>query len=160
MINQVTRKEVEDFFISLSNETGNLISNLKLQKLLYYTQAWHLARFEERLFDNSFQAWVHGPVLPDSYHNYKKFRWKPIDVEVDEGYHNEFLENLDGEQVEIIRDVVNEYFGESAYELELMTHKEEPWILARAGVDPDEASENIIEDEWMIEYYGRFLSDG
>ena len=161
MIKQVTRKEVEDFFISLSNETGNLISNLKLQKLLYYAQAWHLAKFKKRLFDDSFQAWVHGPVLPGSYHDYKQFRWKPINVEnLEESFHTSFMENLSDEQSEIMRDVVVEYFGENAYELELMTHKEYPWLMARNGMPIDEPSENVIEDQWMIDYYGKFLSNG
>ena len=154
---RVTTNEAVNFFISLSNETGNLLSNLKLQKLLYYLQSWHLAKFEKKLFTGDFQAWVHGPVLPAVYQDFKHFKWNPIDKDVENGYYKTFLNELTEEQCEIIKDVVRQYFGESAYELELMTHREDPWIKARKGLSNDEPSENLIETQWMIDYYKQFL---
>ncbi len=156
----VSHHDVSRFFIGLSNETGSFISNLKLQKLLYYAQAWHLARFGKRLFEGEFQAWVHGPVLPESYREFKEFGWKPILLDVNESYHQEFFQKLTKDQSEILEEVIDEYFGETGFELERMTHLEMPWQKARIGLSSDTPSENVIRDEWMIDYYSRFLTGG
>ena len=60
--------EVARYFLSLTDEdAGELISNLKLQKLLYYAQGFHLAIFGGPLFPESIEAWQHGPVVPEVY---------------------------------------------------------------------------------------------
>src|SRR5260221_3271487 len=74
--------DVADYFIRLANETGSFISNLKLQKLVYYAQAWHLGIKGAPLFQEDFQAWVHGPVIPELYQKYKSFAWQPIVTDV------------------------------------------------------------------------------
>lgn len=150
---------IADYFIALSNETQNLITNLKLQKLMYYAQAWHLAITEDRLFDEEFQAWVHGPVLAKLYNDYKSFKWNPIQREdLSEGISAQIREKInDEETLEILDDVVDEYFGLSAYELERLTHLEEPWLKARNGIPKDTPSNAIIKDEWIIDYYKRYL---
>lgn len=56
----------------------DFITNLKLQKLLYYSQAWHLAIYDEPLFQDRIEAWVHGPVVPSVFREYRSFRWSPI----------------------------------------------------------------------------------
>ena len=73
--------DVANFFINLANETGSYISNLKLQKLVYYAQAWYLALYNDSLFPEDFQAWIHGPVIPVLYAKYKVFQWQPIILE-------------------------------------------------------------------------------
>ena len=137
---------VADYFIWLANETGSFISNLKLQKLVYYAQAWHLALHENPLFQEDFEAWVHGPVIPTLYQKYKVFGWQPI------------LEDAKPELPEEIREFLNEvaqeYFACDAYELEQMTHAEAPWNRAREDLPPDAPSNAVIEKEWMKEYYG------
>ncbi len=70
--------EIADYFIWLANNTGSFISNLKLQKLVYYAQAWYLAIHDQPLFNEEFEAWIHGPVIPVLYQKYKTFSWKPI----------------------------------------------------------------------------------
>lgn len=162
MIKKSTYRNLANYFISLSNETGNLISNLKLQKLLYYAQAWHVAFFEERLLDGEFQAWVHGPVLPEAFAAYRKFGWKPI---INDDLNKDFIDYFCNEivtpkQCELLNDVVDEYFGLTAYELEKLTHSENPWIKARANLAPDTPSENIITVESMIMYYQQFVVRG
>lgn len=137
---------VADYFIHLANETGSFVSNLKLQKLVYYAQAWHLAFFEEPLFTEDFEAWVHGPVVPDLYHHYKEFGWQPIIEDVDP--------ELPPDAYEFLGDVADEYFGCDAYELERMTHVEDPWLRARDSLPMDVPSNEVIQKEWMQEYYG------
>lgn len=137
--------EVAKYFIRLAHETGSFISNLKLQKLVYYAQAWHLALFEQPLFNEDFEAWIHGPVVPELYHYYKKFGWRPIDEAADP--------QLPDEIRDFLSEVVEEYFACDAYELEQMTHLEDPWNRARGGLPPDVPSNQVILKEWMQEYY-------
>lgn len=162
MPNQTTHNNLANYFISLSNETGNLISNLKLQKLLYYAQAWHLAYFGERVIDGDFQAWIHGPVMPEAYREFRNFGWKPIE---NDGLNQDFIDHfcndvVEPEQCVLLNDVVDEYFGLTAYQLEKLTHSEDPWIIARGDLPPDTPSENIISDESMIAYYQQFVVRG
>ena len=139
--------DVADFFIQKANKTGSFISNLKLQKLVYYAQAWHLGIHGTPLFDEDFEAWIHGPVIPSLYQEYKIFRWEPIKKEVTTVPPKEFIEFLE--------EVSEEYFSCDAYELEQMTHAEDPWLIARKGIAADIPSNKIIEKEWMKEYYGK-----
>lgn len=90
----LTCYNVADFFIHLANETGSYISNLKLQKLVYYAQAWHLAIYATPLFEEDFEAWVHSPVIPALYREYKSFGWQPILKDVQKP---ELTENIAGQ---------------------------------------------------------------
>ncbi|PSR22404.1 MAG: hypothetical protein C7B43_20775 [Sulfobacillus benefaciens] len=156
---QINYRDIADYFIALSNVTGNLVSNLKLQKLMYYAQAWHLALYGHRLFDGEFEAWIHGPVLPVLYRDYKQFGWKPIEREDLNDASVKHLENKFGEKLlSFLSEIVEEYFGLTAYELERLTHKEEPWQRARRGFSADEPCHRIIADEWMKKYYKQFIS--
>ncbi|MBK8483153.1 MAG: DUF4065 domain-containing protein [Saprospiraceae bacterium] len=156
-MNKVTHQDISNYFISLANDSGSFISNLKLQKLLYYAQAWHLAKFKERQFEGEFQAWIHGPVLPESYQEFRQFHWKPILKDVDKNFHKQFSASLNPEHAEMLFNVVNEYFGQEGYTLEKLTHNEDPWKLARIGLSDDEPSNNIIQIDWMINYYSKYL---
>ncbi len=162
MVKKTTYNFLVDYFIGLSNETGNLISNLKLQKLLYYAQAWHLAYFGDRLIEGDFQAWVHGPVLPEAYREYRNFGWRPIEREdLDQRYIDNFCDKIvSKEQCELLVDIVDEYFGLSGFELERLTHSEDPWKMARADLPMDAPSENVITDQSMIDYYQQFVVNG
>jgi len=138
--------DVAEFFIHLANETGSYISNLKLQKLVYYAQAWHLALYNEPLFEEDFEAWVHGPVIPALYQKYKKFSWKPIQEEVEEP-------DIPEDILDFLGEVVKVYFGCDAYYLERMTHQENPWIQARGSLLKDDICDEIITKESMREYF-------
>lgn len=108
--------------ISLSNpEIGDGISNLKLQKLLYYCQGVYLALNNEPLFDEEIEAWQYGPVVPPVYHEYKDCGSQYIPslstAEIE----------MKAEDFEIIKEVY-EVFGQfSALKLMEMTHNENPW---------------------------------
>lgn len=127
---------VADYFIWLANDTGSFISNLKLQKLVYYAQAWYLAIHDKPLFDEDFEAWIHGPVIPELYKEYCGFKWKPILKEVEEPKFTE-------EVKQFLDEVTDVYFGLDAYELEQMTHLEAPWIEAR-GAKPTDAVMRLL----------------
>lgn len=138
--------DVADYFIGLANETGSFVSNLKLQKLVYYAQAWHLALYDRPLFPEEFEAWVHGPVIPALYEQYKSFGWRPILVDV--------APELPDDVVQFLAQVADEYFACDAYELEQMAHAEAPWNWARGDLPPDAPSDRMIQKAWMQEYYG------
>jgi uncharacterized phage-associated protein len=141
-----TAAAIADYFIWLANETGSYISNLKLQKLVYYAQAWYLAIYEQPLFDEDFEAWVHGPVIPDLYQKYKSFGWKPILKDVEPPVFSEEIQGFLEELTEV-------YFGCDAFELEQMTHREDPWIEARGNLPLDVPCNAMISKESMREYY-------
>ena len=114
--------DVAKYFVSLvDEEAGDSISNLKLQKLLYYAQGGFLAFYDKPLFPEAIKAWAHGPVVPQVYHEYKLFGAGPILVErVD-------LENYPSEVREVL-DEVNSVYGQfTAGKLRAMTHQEPPW---------------------------------
>jgi uncharacterized phage-associated protein len=66
------------------NQRGDTVSHKKLQKLLYYVEAWNLVHLDSPLLDEDFEAWVHGPVVPELYHVLKEFGFNDIKVVNDE----------------------------------------------------------------------------
>jgi uncharacterized phage-associated protein len=124
----------------------NDVSNLKLQKLLYYTQAWNLAFSKQPLFEDVCEAWVHGPVVAHVFGDYKANRWAPITE-------SSAARVEDVETIAHIDAVLDAYGGFRATELERLTHQESPWIEARKGLAPDEPSRNPISIVKMQEYY-------
>jgi uncharacterized phage-associated protein len=149
---------ISDYFISVANETQTPITNLKLQKLVYYSQAWSLALLGKELIAEDFQAWVHGPVLPALYAEYKEFGWKPIYREELNGVSaQQILDRLHEDFRNVLLDVEHEHFGMTAYALETQTHNEDPWIISRQGIADDAPCDFIIPKKMMQDYYSRFV---
>ena len=121
--------DVARYFLSLSDEeAGDTISNLKLQKLLYYAQGFHLAVFGSPVFNDRIEAWTHGPVVPDSYHAYKAFGAGAISARDD------FDPMTIDEATRVLLDEVHDVYGQySAWKLRNMTHAETPWVEAYAS---------------------------
>jgi uncharacterized phage-associated protein len=137
-------------------------SQLKLQKLVYYSEGWHLAYFGHPLIDENFEAWVHGPAVRSLWDYYKgrgdyftPFRLKPEPAERIRDY---FRRLLRPEQLELINDVLKEYGDKSAYHLESLSHSETPWREARNGHAQSEHSEAVISKETMKKYYQSILA--
>lgn len=98
----------------------NELSPLKLQKLLFYSQAWYAANKDERLFEDDILAWKHGPVIEDVYHEYKEYGSQDLkQIKVDAKRNASLAKDL--------RSVLEVYGNMSAYELVARTHKEEVW---------------------------------
>jgi uncharacterized phage-associated protein len=118
----MTAHEVAKFFVSLvDEEAGDSISNLKVQKLLYYAQGFHLAVYGTPLFPEAIKAWAHGPVVPQVYHMYKQHGPCSIPVEpVDSAAYSAQVR-------ELLLEVWNVYGQFTASKLETMTHDEPPW---------------------------------
>lgn len=107
------------------------ISNLKLQKLLYYAQGMHLAYYDERLFEAPILAWSYGPVVESVYNQYKQFEAQGI---TDFAFP---VENFTPEEEDTLQ-FTQDAFGQfSAWKLVDMTHNEMPWkSTPRGGVIP------------------------
>lgn len=115
--------DVAEYFLCLVDEdAGDNISNLKLQKLLYYAQGFHLALNNKPLFDDSIKAWAHGPVVSKVYGEYKQYGAGAIPLPKDVTF---------SRYTKDVRDFLGEIykvFGQfSAWRLREMTHKEPPW---------------------------------
>lgn len=138
--------KISDFLLIECRNRGDVLTNLKLQKLLYYAQAWYLVNYDNSLFTEDFQAWVHGPVLVSEYQRFKRFKWKPITEELS-------LPSLNPNVVKHLSEIIDIFGVETAVALELMTHNETPWRDARKGVPEDQNSSRIISKESMKSFY-------
>lgn len=146
-----------DYLILSACEAGETLSNLKLQKLLYYSQAWHLAIREEPLFSGKFQAWIHGPVNRVIYDRFfaTKSLYSPIlpsDV-----INTNPVAALSDSQKTLIDSVLEVYMPFTGTQLEEMTHGEAPWINARKGFSASQRCEKEIDEDSMKEFYSKQL---
>lgn len=134
------------------------MSHLKLQKLLYYVQAMHLAYFDQPLIEDDFEAWVHGPVSRKVFSSIKDHSVLYDEVQ----YTNDGIEpfpdtllkqDLTTEQLELVDEVLSEFGKLSSLQLEGLTHSESPWMGARVGYAAADRCNVIIPKETMRNYY-------
>ena len=140
------------FLCHIDRDAGDSITHLKLQKLLYYAQAWSMVLSGKSLFEDDFEAWSHGPVLPGIYNKFKPFGFEALPS-------CDCVNNIE-EDVENILDEVQRVYGEkSARYLEELTHHEAPWIEARNGLPLEVRCSNIILKENMLRFYSEMLQE-
>jgi len=145
-----TASDIAKYMIASFQKRNNEISNLKLQKLLYYAQAWHLALYDAPLFNDKIEAWVHGPVVRGVFREYKEFGWHPLSVQS--------ANRIFSDEVNChLKEVIRAYGKFDAVVLERMTHREAPWRDARGNLAPDEPSNRAITPEAMKKFYGARL---
>lgn len=139
--------DVARYFLAKSDpEIGELISHLKLQKLCYYAQGFHLALYGDPLFAESIEAWTHGPVVPAVWREYKDYRGEPIPAPAD------FDPSIySDDEKELLDEVYSVYGQYSAWKLRNMTHEEAPWIAAHG------AGGGVISRESMSEFFKTLL---
>ena len=125
------------------------LSTMKLQKLVYYSQAWSLV-WDDLLFSERIEAWANGPVVPELYAAHAS-RYKINANFIKSGESSK----LNDPQKETINTVVEFYGDKSAQWLSDLTHSEQPWITARIGLLDGERGNSEITHVSMAEYYGR-----
>jgi len=126
---------------------------MKLQKLVYYCQAWSLVWDEKPLFPEKIEAWANGPVVRELFDLHKgKFK-----VASTYGYGKP--ERLNETQKETIKAVLKYYCERSSQWLSDLTHMEDPWRKAREGMSEKERGDKVISHASMIEYYSSLLPD-
>jgi len=144
----ITCFNVADYFLAQSDEeAGDLISNMKLQKLVYYAQGFHLAVYNTALFNDEIEAWQHGPVIPALYHQYKQFGKNAIPIPNESDF-NMFSQ----EQINLMNEVYTVYGQFSAWKLRNMTHEEPTWKEAY------QQSVSIISQDALASYFKTLLN--
>lgn len=125
------------------------MSTMKLQKLVYYSQAWSLVWDEEPLFDEDFQAWANGPVCQQLFDVHKgMFNITASRLK----YGNK--DSLNKTQKDTVDSVLAFYGEKDGHWLSMLTHKERPWLDARRYYQEGEQCSEVITKESMQEYYG------
>lgn len=136
---------VHDVAAHILREHGPL-SAMKLQKLVYYAQAWSLVWDDRPLFPEAIEAWANGPVVRELYDQHRgQFEvrdWPRGDPGA-----------LDTDARATVRAVLDYYGPRSAQWLSDLTHAERPWKEARRGIPDGERGSTAISLERMMEYY-------
>lgn len=145
--------KVADYFIFLSNKDRRCITNLKLQKLVYYAQAWNLVFNNRRLYKDPIEAWIHGPAIYSLWQKYKRFGFREINIKVAKDF------DFSDEVKEVLDKVWEAYGGFDAKYLEKLTHYEKPWQQAREKLDRFEYSNAKITAKSMRDYYKQRLEE-
>lgn len=153
-------------YIALSLLTKQMtVSPLKLQKLLYYAQAWSMVFFgrNKQLFADVPQAWVNGPVYPAIYNIWKNRNMCDHLTPNDFGTTEEKMYDALGEvtkqmqlsddEIQLLEQVVLKYGSKSQNYLIFLTHSELPWCEKREGLKPYERSTNPLSLDTMHQYY-------
>ena len=123
---------------------------LKLQKLLYLSQGFSYAFNDKPLFDDVIEAWVHGPVVSSVYHEYKFYKYNPISITYE-------LEKFDKDTEFVLNYVKDNFSKYDSKFLEEMTHNQEPWMMSREGLDPDERSDKTISNSSIVNYFTSYI---
>ena len=133
-------------------EKQDSMTTMKLQKLVYYSQAWSAVWDEKPLFAEEIQAWASGPVVRELYDEHKRmFQISSL------GKGN--TDNLILEEKDTIDAVLQAYGDKPAQWLSDLTHMEKPWNEAREGISPGQNCENEITLASMAEYYSSLSPD-
>lgn len=153
-------------YIALSLLTKQMtVSPLKLQKLLYYAQAWNMVFFgrAKTLFADCPQAWVNGPVYPTIYNIWKEKNMcehlTPEDFGTSDEHVDEALADvtkmldLDDNEIQLLEQIVLKYGSKSQNYLIFLTHSELPWCEKREGLKPYERSTKELSLDTMYSYY-------
>lgn len=128
---------------------NNDFSEIQIQKLTYYAYAWNLALYNEKLFEEKPQAWIHGPVFRTLY---DAMRYSDF-------YNTNTLNmQIENKTLRILDMIYNLYGKYSGNELEQMTHSESPWKKARTGLDANMRSMRELDDEEIKRYYKALLT--
>ena len=149
-------------------QKGHLLSPLKLQKILYYLQAWSLVYFNGKpLFENQPEAWANGPVYREIYEAYQALDFHSqmnfIDMGVTEEDVPMVLANLHSamylsdERLTFIEEVLIYYGSRPQEQLTLLTLSQAPWSEARRGESPISYSGQKISLKSMYDYYSKAL---
>jgi uncharacterized phage-associated protein len=154
MINNHNKKIISadliaDYFIWTANNKKKPITNKKLQKLLYYAQAWYLVFYGKPLFKDKIEAWIHGPAIKSIYRKYKPFGFGPIKKEIKD----QEIKQIDLKAKKLLQEVWEVYGKYDGDYLEILTHNESPWQNAREKLDICQASDTVISVDSMKAFY-------
>ncbi len=135
--------------IRTETDKGDIITNLKLQKLLYYLQGYNLAIFGEKLFDDNIEAWQYGPVVPTAYQQFKGFGSAGLTLD------ESIVEIVLPESLNVLfEQVMTEYGQFGAVKLMKMTHEEKPW---RETFKNGDGAGSVIDPKLMQDFFSTLV---
>jgi uncharacterized phage-associated protein len=138
-------RDVAQYILSQVGQT----STWKLQKLVYYSQAWHSVWEDKTLFDAPIEAWANGPVCPELYECHRgQFSISRVQ--------GSDVSRLTEDEKNTIDVVIGHYHKFNGQQLSDLTHSELPWKDARRGLAPGERGNHPIPVEAMSEFYSSF----
>lgn len=138
---------VADYLLCFAQEHGDVMTPLKLQKMVFYADAWYMALNDgTELVPDSFEAWVHGPVARPLYTRFADYKWRPIDEEI-------ACPELPPKVKAHLEEIYQVFGGYTAFELEQLTHQEQPWISARGELANDVPCRNLIDKDITAKFY-------
>jgi len=149
--------DIANWFINqFDKDAGDVITHLKVQKLLYFAEAWSQVLLNRELFLESIEAWSHGPVVREVFNEFRDAGWEPLSIKGD-------LVKVDDDVEDVLQQVLDTYGNVSAKTLENMTHKDQSWIEARGSLPPESRCNNVISKQkikrYFTEKYGDQLND-
>ena len=118
-----TSHTVAEFVINYAHEMGDPVTNLQLQKLLYYIQGFYLALYDEPLFSDKIQAMEHGPVVYEAYRRFSEHKKRPIEKQVTGD-----MSGLSSKGKSHVRIVMQKYRSFYPWDLRELSHNEAPWL--------------------------------
>lgn len=144
--------QVANYFLKLGRNQNKEVTNKKLQKLLYFSQAWSVTLRDKILFKDNIEAWVHGPALPRIYNMFSRYGRDDLVKVVDASKLD--ISGLTSEEIDLLKAVWNVYGKYTGDDLEVLSHSELPWQNARKGLEPYEGSNRVISIDSMKTFYG------
>lgn len=124
-------KSIANYFLELAKASGQPISPMKLQKLVYYAHGWYAGYTDRPLINEAVEAWQYGPVIPSLYHEFKRFGSGTIEgkaFEYDALGVREASPPADPDIRTFLQNVFNSYGQYSGIRLSEMTHATgTPW---------------------------------
>lgn len=155
-----TVTDVANYFrVQLGITEGASLTHLKLQKLVYYAQAWSLVFLGRPLFNGEFEAWAHGPVNRNLYGIYRDQGWQSIEPLYELDMSRAPSDVFSRDELDVLDQVWEIYGDYDAKYLERVTHQERPWIEARGDTLPGGYCDTVISQKTMSEFYSRLLED-
>ena len=147
--------DIADYIIMRAKSEDKNVSliNLKLQKLLYYVQAWSYGINKKPLFEGEFEAWVHGPVNRDIYNRFNPTKFLYSEINIEDCNDKDVV--LSSDESEFVDFILENYMKYSGAELERLSHNETPWIKTRGDLPVNAPCTKVIKHELMIDYYGK-----
>lgn len=153
--NIILPSNIAKYFLIKAEMDGGLISPLKMQKMVYFTYVLYLLITKgKRLFLEKIEAWPAGPVVPSLYEELKKYGSTPINVQRYVDIPEKKFRKKYSKEILIVLDAIYETCERfTPFELMLMSHKDKAWLKARKGLEPNEKTNNTLEDKVILEQY-------
>jgi uncharacterized phage-associated protein len=148
--------DVADYLLLLAGREPEPepVTNLRLQKLLYYVQGWSFGYLGRGLFDEPLKAWPHGPVVARAYEAFKHAKAAPLtSSRKAKDLHLSHAER------DLIEGVWSAYKQYSASALREMTHRERPWLDARRHLPEDSSKSTPISIDAMFAHFSSERAD-